>query len=188
MISKKSLLACALLTASNLSANFFGSDFFSTDFFKEINEMENKFNNISMYKNKKTQKFTVEVALPGFDKKDIKVKIDNNTGLLSVTAECKLEQKEEEKNEKNIYIHKSQSIEQKYFHRSFTLPSYVNYTDADKIETSYKNGILKIEFPLGEKEKKHEVTLKINGSDDDESDKIEAEKIETVEDTIENTK
>jgi HSP20 family protein len=179
------LLACALLTASNLSlsASFLGSDFFGTDFFKEL-----EFNNVNMYKNKKTQKFTIEIALPGFDKKDIKVKIDNNTGLLTITAESKLEQKEEEKNEKNIYIHKSQSIEEKYFHKAFTLPSYVNYNDASKIETSLKNGILKIEFPLGGKEKKHEVTLKINGSDSDEEEKVETENIETAEDIKKDTK
>ena len=158
MNKKKFLaLACISLITSNASANLF-----SRNFFKELESMDNHFNRVNMYKNKKTQKFTIEVALPGFEKKDIKVTIDNKSGILTVTAERKVEEKEEKKNEKNIYIQRSESIEEEYFSRSFTLPSDVDYKEATKIETTYKNGMLKIEFPLGEKEKTDKVTLEIN--------------------------
>lgn len=162
-MNKKELLALAYISliAGNSSAHIF-----SRDFFKELDSMDrfmnDRFNNINMYKNEKTQKFTIEVALAGFEKKDIKVTIDNKSGIITITAESKIEEKEEGKNEKNIYIHKSESIEEKYFNRSFTLPSYVDYKDATKIETTYKNGMLKIEFPLGKKEKTDKITLQIN--------------------------
>ena len=162
-MNKKELLAltCISLVAGNTSAHIF-----SRDFFKELDSierfMDNQLNNVNMYKNEKTQKFTIEVALPGFEKKDIKLTIDNKNGILTITAENKNEEKEEEKNEKNIYIHRSKSIEEKYFNRSFTLPSYVEYRDATKIETTYKNGMLKVEFPLGEKDKTNKIILQIS--------------------------
>jgi HSP20 family protein len=155
-------LASTFIIAGNSSAHLFDRDFFAV-----FNDLENKFNDVNMYKNKKTQKFTVEIALPGFDKKDIKVTIDNKSGTLAVTAEHKEEEKEEKKNEQNVYIYKSKSISQSYFHRTFTLPNYVNYKDANTIETTYKNGILRIEFPLCGKEKTNEVTLQISGDDEE---------------------
>lgn len=167
-------LASTFIIAGNSSAHLF-----NRNFFKELDDLENKFNNVSMYKNKKTQKFTVEIALPGFDKKDIKATIDNKSGLLSVTAETKIEEKEEEKNEQNIYVYKSKSTSQKYFHQSFPLPTYVDYKKASTIETTYKNGILKIEFPLIGKEKSNEVTLQINGDDEGEAEAAKPEEIST---------
>lgn len=154
-------LACISLISGKSSAHLLSRDFFS-DLDSMERRIESKFSKVSMYKNEKTQKFTVEIALPGFEKKDIKVTIDNKSGILTITAEKKIEEKEEKKNEKNVYIQRSESIEAEYFNRSFTLPSYVDYKDATKIETTYKNGILKIELPLGEKEKSDKVTLEIN--------------------------
>ncbi len=161
MNKKKFLaLACISLVTSNSSAHLLSRDFF-TEFDSMERLVNSKLSKVSMYKNEKAQKFTIEIALPGFEKKDIKVTIDNKSGILTVTAESKIEEKEEEKNEKNIYIQRSESIEEKYFNQSFSLPSYVDYKDATKVETTYKNGILKIEFPLGEKEKSDKITLEI---------------------------
>jgi len=162
-MNKKELLAlaCFSLAAGNSSANIFSRDFFS-DLDSMEQRISRKFSKVSMYKNEKTQKFTVVIALPGFEKKDIKVTIDNKDGILTITAERKIEEKEEKKNEKNVYIQRSESIEEEYFNRSFTLPSYVDYKDKTKIGTTYKNGMLKIEFPLGEKEKTDKVTLEIS--------------------------
>ena len=160
-MNKKMLLALlSILLVSKSSANLFNQDFF-----KKLDDLENKFCNINMYKNKKTQKFTVEVALPGFEKKEIKVTIDTKHGILTIAAESKFEKEEEKKNEQNVYIHHSKSVKQSYFKRSFTLPEYVNFDDASQIETTYKNGILKIEFPLKKSEKANEITLQINGEE-----------------------
>lgn len=163
-MNKKELLAlaCIFLATNSSSANLLSRNFFS-DLDSMEQRISSKFSKVSMYKNEKTQKFTIEIALPGFEKKDIKVTIDNKDGILTITAERKIEEKEEKKNEKNIYIQRSESIEEEYFNRSFTLPNYVDYKDATKIETTYKNGILKIEFPLGEKEKTDKITLEISG-------------------------
>ena len=155
------------IASSFLVAHSSSASLFTHDFFKELDDLENRFSNINMYKNKKTQKFTVEVALPGFEKKDIKVTIDNKHGILSITAESKIEKEDEEKNEQNIYIHRSKSVKQNYFHRSFKLPEYVNYNEANQIETTYKNGILKIEFPLTIATKANAIELQINGEDEE---------------------
>jgi HSP20 family protein len=162
-MNKKMLLTIA---STFLVANSSYAGFFTHDFFKEFEDFGSKFHNINMYKNTKAQKFTVEVALPGFDKKDIKVKVDNKHGILTITAESKIEKAEEKKNEQNVYIYRSKSLAQSYFNRSFTLPEYVDFSEANHIETTYKNGILKIEFPLAKSVKADEITLQINGEDE----------------------
>ncbi len=162
----KKVLATVVSAILFTSSSYAG--FFTNDFFKELDSLGNRFNNVNMYKNKKTQKFTVEVALPGFEKKEIKVKIDNKHGILTITAESKTEKEEEKKNEQNIYVYRSKSLSQSYFNRSFTLPEYVNFSEANLIETTYKNGILKIDFPMAKSVKADEITLEINGEEDKE--------------------
>lgn len=80
--------------------------------------------------------FNVELMLPGFDKKDIKMKIDK--GVLSIGAERK-------KSEKTKY-NRVESYFGKW-ERSFTLPDYV---DVDNIDASYENGVLKVTIPKTE--------------------------------------
>ncbi len=80
--------------------------------------------------------FNVDIAIPGVDKKDVKIDIDNN--LLTVSSEKKEEKKEEKKNfTRKEFVYNS-------FSRSFTLPKII---DTEKIKANYENGILKIELP-----------------------------------------
>lgn len=88
------------------------------------------------------QQFEVEMAIPGMEKEDIKVNVDNNL----LTISCEKEDKKEEK-EKN-YTRREFSYGS--FCRSFTLPKSVN---VDKINASYDKGILKIMLPKKEEEK-----------------------------------
>ena len=60
-------------------------------------------------------KFDVEVALAGFNKKDINVSVEN--GML--TIESKQEEKSKDKDEDGEVIHKG--ISKRYFKRSFTI-------------------------------------------------------------------
>lgn len=84
--------------------------------------------------------YEVHVAVPGMNKDDFK--IDLNDNFLTISGERKLTN---EKNEKNFH-----SIETQYgtFSRSFSLPENV---DASKINAKYENGILAILIPKDEK-------------------------------------
>jgi HSP20 family protein len=81
--------------------------------------------------------FVVLVAVPGMDKKDFKINLDNN--ILTIQSEKEIEKNEEKDN----YTRKEYSYQS--FKRSFTLPK--NVVDSDNIEASYINGELEIKIP-----------------------------------------
>ena len=78
------------------------------------------------------ESFKLEIMLPGFDKKEINMKIEEDS--LIITAERK---KTEEKYNR---------IESRFgsFKKSYSLP---NYVDTEKINAKYVNGVLNIEIP-----------------------------------------
>ena len=78
--------------------------------------------------------FELEIAAPGFNKKDFDVSIDN--GILKIQAE---NQEEMEKKEDD-YTRKEFNYTS--FYRSFTLPENVN--EDEMIDATYKRGILKL--------------------------------------------
>lgn len=84
--------------------------------------------------------FSIQVAVPGMNKEDLKIDLNDNT--LTVSGERKFKT---EKKEKNFH-----SIETQYgnFSRSFTLPENV---DTQNISAKYENGILEIVVPKDEK-------------------------------------
>jgi len=83
--------------------------------------------------------FILELAIPGKEKKDFNVEVDND--VLTISMESKTE---EEKTEEN-YTRKEFSYSS--FKRSFTMPETVN---SEKIKASYKDGILSLELPKKE--------------------------------------
>jgi len=84
--------------------------------------------------------YEIHVAVPGVNKEDFK--IDLNDNYLTISGERKLNK---EKNEKNFH-----SIETQYgtFTRSFSLPENV---DVNNIKAKYENGILEVTIPKDEK-------------------------------------
>ncbi len=78
--------------------------------------------------------FELEIAAPGFNKKDFDVSIDN--GLLTIQAE----NKEEMEKKEDDYTRKEFNYTS--FYRSFTLPENVN--EDEMIDATYKRGILKL--------------------------------------------
>ncbi|WP_290900173.1 Hsp20/alpha crystallin family protein [Ferroglobus sp.] len=88
-------------------------------------------------------RFRIVVDLPGFNKEDINVYVEN--GDLVIKAERKEEKEEEGKN----FIRKERKYGEVY--RRVSLPSEV---DIDKISAKYNNGVLEIIIPKVEKEKK----------------------------------
>jgi len=79
-------------------------------------------------------RFDIEIAAPGFTKKDFEISIEN--GLLKISAENK---EEMEKKEDNFT---RREFNYNSFYRSFTLPESVN--EEEMIDATYKRGILKL--------------------------------------------
>ncbi len=84
----------------------------------------------------KDNAYEVTVELPGMEEKNIEVKLAN--GYLTIRGE-KQEEKEEKK--KDYYLHERQFGS---FERSFALPEGV---DTEKVEASFKKGILTVALP-----------------------------------------
>jgi HSP20 family protein len=84
--------------------------------------------------------FEVHLAVPGMNKEDFKIEVNDN--YLTVSGERKFTN---EKKEKNYH-----SVETQFgsFSRSFTLPENV---DGTKINAKYNNGILELVIPKDEK-------------------------------------
>ena len=87
--------------------------------------------------------FKVEVAAPGFDKKDFRLELDHD--VLTVSSEKRIENetKEDEHFNKREFSYQS-------FTRSFTLP---NTVDGEHIDATYDKGILQISIPKREESK-----------------------------------
>ena len=91
--------------------------------------------------------YLLEVELPGFTKEDIKAEVNN--GYLVITAEHN--NNKEEKDEEGRYIRKERYSGQCM--RSFYVGSELKEED---IKAKFENGILKLEVPKKEPEKKVE--------------------------------
>jgi HSP20 family protein len=83
---------------------------------------------------------TIDLELPGLEKKDIKVEVKNN--FLTISGERKREEKKEKA--------ESHSVERHYgrFERTFGLPDTVA---VDKVSAEFKNGVLSVTMPKTEK-------------------------------------
>lgn len=118
----------------------FGQGFWRSPFRRSLTELEPLWSGrlaapaVDIVESDKAYELTAE--LPGMEEKNIEVKVAN--GGLSIKGEKK-EEKEEKK--KDYYL-----SERRYgsFERYFTLPEGV---DADKIEATFKNGVLTVTLP-----------------------------------------
>ena len=120
---------------SNLWEDFLGSDI------TDLPNWETKFTVPAVNIVEKPDKYLVNLAIPGMERSDFKINVDN--GILSVASEK--EEKHEEKDKDSQFTRR-----EFYYHsfkRSFTLPESVQ---ADQIEAKYENGILEISIPKRE--------------------------------------
>ena len=94
--------------------------------------------------------YLVNIELPGVNKDDVKITLESN--ILTIRGE-----KKQEKDEKNDNYRR---VERSYgsFQRSFTLPVMVK---SDKIDASYKDGILSIVLPKAEEAKPKQIEVKV---------------------------
>jgi HSP20 family protein len=116
------------------------SNLFDDDFFNLAPARTNSLPAVNIKENEKN--FTLELAVPGMDKKDLK--IDINEDLLTISTESRNESEEN----KEGYQRKEFSYSS--FCRSFYVPENV---DKEKISANYRDGILYVEIPKLEEEK-----------------------------------
>lgn len=95
--------------------------------------------------------FVVSVDLPGVDKKDVKVTIENN--LLTIKGERRVEATEEEEGR----YHCSERCYGS-FQRSFSLPRTV---DSSRINAKHTDGVLTITLPKAEEAKEREIEVQV---------------------------
>ncbi|MBN1843994.1 MAG: Hsp20/alpha crystallin family protein [Deltaproteobacteria bacterium] len=91
----------------------------------------------------------VKAEVPGMNKKDIDITLSD--GLLTVKGERKQEEQEESE---NYHL-----VETRYgaFSRTMRLPCEV---DADKVDATYRDGLLKIRLPKSQSARERKVEIK----------------------------
>lgn len=118
-------------------------DFFTRDFFNFRNP--NIYGNTTMpaVNVKETHSsYELEMAIPGMEKKDFKIELEQDT--LFITLEK--ENKTEEKSDDGKYYRKEFNYQS--FKRSFRLPE--NSIDENNINATYTDGILHVSVPKKE--------------------------------------
>lgn len=96
--------------------------------------------------------YHLEMDIPGFDRNDVNIEIDDND-YLTITAEKNNENTEED--ESKNYIRKERCYGK--YQRSF----YVGGIDKENIEAEFVNGILKVTMPKKEEEKSSNKRIEI---------------------------
>ena len=97
-------------------------------------------------------RYIIKADLPGVDKKDIDVKLEN--GVISIRGEKQIE-KETGKGTKR---HRTERFHGT-FARSFTLPDAVK---DERVEANYKDGVLSLVIPKAEKAKPKSIDIKVS--------------------------
>jgi HSP20 family protein len=126
---------------------FYMPNFFDDDFLPVLSRSTSSVPAVNVREDDKN--YILEVAIPGIDKKDLK--IDVNEDVLTISSENKSESEES----KDGYKRKEFSYSA--FSRSFYVPENVN---REEIEANYKDGILTVALPKQEEEK-NKITRKI---------------------------
>jgi HSP20 family protein len=94
--------------------------------------------------------YVVKMEIPGVEKGDVGITMHDN--VLTIRGE-----KKQEKESKGSNLHR---VERSYgaFERSFSLPSSVK---AERIDASFKDGILNITLPKAEESKPKQIDVKV---------------------------
>lgn len=115
----------------------------------EIEPVVNWYPSIEAYE--ENEKYVIKAALPGVEKDQINIDVEENR--VTISGEHK---KQNEVSEENYY---RSEISYGNFRRSFGLAKGV---DPEKAKAEFKNGILKLDLPKKEEEKAKVKKVKIN--------------------------
>ena len=105
------------------------TDFFDDDWTRDLFMKEKSPIAVNVVDNETN--YEIEIAAPGFKKKDFNVETEN--GILTISAKTELKKEEEEKN------YTRREFSSREFSRSFTLPENVLKGD---ISAGYEDGVL----------------------------------------------
>lgn len=131
-----------LIKRSNDLFPTFFDDFFGRDWFVNNNNISRPGYLPAVNIIDNADNFEVEMAVPGLNKNDFKIALDNE--LLTIS----FEKEHEVENEDKSYTKREFSYQS--FKRSFTLPQTV---ESDKIAANYHDGILNVVIPKREEAK-----------------------------------
>jgi HSP20 family protein len=126
---------------------FYVPNIFDDDFFPVVSDRTSSMPAVNIREDEKN--YVLDLAIPGMDKKDLK--IDINEDVLTISSETKSETEDS----KDGYKRKEFSYSS--FNRSFYIPENV---EREKIEANYKDGILSVALPK-QKEEKNKITREI---------------------------
>jgi HSP20 family protein len=113
---------------------------FDDDFFPAFSGRATSMPAVNIREDEK--RFTLELAVPGIDKKDLKIDISED--ILTISSESKNE------SEDNREGYKRKEFSYSSFSRSFQIPENVS---KEKIDASYRDGVLSVVLPKMEEEK-----------------------------------
>lgn len=119
---------------------FYMPGIFDDDFFPTISNRNNNMPAVNVREDEKH--YFLELAVPGIDKKDLKIDIEED--VLTISSETKNE------TEENKDGYKRKEFSYSSFCRSFYIPENVN---KDQIGANYKDGILAVDLPKQNEEK-----------------------------------
>jgi len=119
---------------------FYMPNLFDDDFFSGLTSRTSSMPAVNIREDEK--KYSLDLAIPGIDKKDLK--IDINEDVLTISSEKKSENEEERDG------YKRKEFSYSSFCRSFYIPENAN---KEKIEANYKDGVLNVTLPKHEEEK-----------------------------------
>lgn len=80
--------------------------------------------------------YTIEMDIPGYNKEDIKISVDDQYLTISVNRETKIEEQEKDK-----YIRRERTVQSG--NRSF----YVGEVEESDIKAKFNNGVLTVNIP-----------------------------------------
>jgi len=139
---KKEVVMLPMITRRGYKPLTF-SDFFNEDFFPAMNRSTSSLPSVNIREDEKA--FYLELAVPGMEKKDLRIEVKDD--VLTISSEHK------EDRDEDFDGYRRREFSYSSFSRSFYLPEDVN---GEKIGASYKDGILNVEIPKLEEEKKKE--------------------------------
>jgi HSP20 family protein len=119
---------------------FYMPNLFDDDFFSGLTSRTSSMPAVNIREDEKN--YFLDLAIPGIDKKDLK--IDINEDVLTISSEKKTENEEERDG------YKRKEFSYSSFCRSFYIPENAN---KEKIEAGYKDGVLNVTLPKHEEEK-----------------------------------
>ena len=108
--------------------------FFGNNFVAPSERIFNRLPSVDVHETEKA--YILEAELPGFDEKDIEIRLDGN----NLTIESRKAEEKSEEKEKNYLIQERRISS---FSRSFKLPENA---DGEEVSASFKNGVLSLEI------------------------------------------